>query len=105
MFRRRGSVDFGVAKDQKLTFLPWEFVSLFRKSFTTLNLYMKKREDLMAFISVLAYHIYGEEVHRDFMSMTIKMQLKMKLAYSNWKRSMMTDQNVKKSIRKTLQEK
>ena len=63
MNRRYSSVDFIFDRNDKLVFLPWECVSLFRLNGTTLNLYLKRRDELMALISVFAYHIHGSEVH------------------------------------------
>ena len=39
------------------------------------------------------------------MSMTVLMQFKMKLSYSNWKRNLSLSQNIQRSIKKTIQEK
>ena len=39
-----------------------------RKDFSTLDFILSKRSDLMALISVLGYHIYGEDVHKDLIS-------------------------------------
>ena len=106
MKRRQSSVDFILNRNDELAYLPWECVSLFRRdSGTTLNFYLKRRDELMAFISVLAYHIHGSEAHQEFMSLTVMMQFKMKLSYSNWKRNLSTSQNIQRSIRKTIQEK
>ena len=65
---RSDSVTFDQRTRDDIQFMPWQCVALFRKNLSTLDFILKNRKDLMAFLSVLGYRIYGEDAHHDFIS-------------------------------------
>ena len=65
---RGESLQFCSSNTTEVRYLPWECVSIVRKDFSTLDFILSKRSDLMALISVLGYHIYGQDVHKVLIS-------------------------------------